>query len=343
MAILFDGPVVPDDATAFVRDVPSPPQHVLNLVLPDRTVPTISVNTSELTRTNRTARFRAYDARLHVSQRDTATLRSVKLPALSTSYSVGEFERLSLEMLRLGGTNAAAIADAIYDDLGNGALEVRARMEQARGDVLVDGKFTLAGEGGLTMEADYGVPANHIVTSAILWSQVATAKVIGDLVSWVNTYVATNGGPPTGMILSTRIVNLMLQNAEIRALSASLAGAPGLVTRPALDAAVAAFGLPPITLIYDASVDVDDVATKVIPDDRVILHGDGIGYTAWGPSATALELVNAAETDLSFAEAPGIVGVVIKEGPPFRQFTYVDAVGMPVLEQPKRLFIAKVA
>jgi len=35
------------------------------------------------------------------------------------------------------------------------------RMEQARGDVLMDGKFTLSGEGGLTMEADFGVPAGN--------------------------------------------------------------------------------------------------------------------------------------------------------------------------------------
>jgi hypothetical protein len=343
MAIVFDGPVTPDALTTFVREVPSPANQVLNTILPDRVLNRNTVDLSELTRTNRTARFRAFDARLHVSDRDIQTTKQVKLPPLSSSVSVGELERLQLEFARLGGTNQSAIVDAIYDDATNLTREVRARMEQARGDVLTDGKFTLAGEGNLTMEADFGVPANHIVAPGTLWSTVATADVVGDLTAWVNTYIATNGSRPAGMIVSTRVMNYMLQNAAIRTLSSSLAGSPGLVTRPALDAALQAFGLPPVTLVYDSVVDVDGVTTKVIPDDRVILYGENVGYTAWGVTATGLELVGAAQTDLSFADAPGIVGVVIKDGPPFRQFTFVDAVGMPVLENPRRLLVADVA
>jgi len=343
MAIVFDGPVTPDALTTFVREVPTPADQVLNLILPDRTLNRNTVDLQELTRVNRTARFRAFDARLHVSERDSTVTKQVKLPPLSSSVSVGEFERLQLEFARLGGTNQSALVDAIYDDATNLAREVRARMEQARGDVLTDGKFTLAGEGNLTMEADFGVPANHIVAPGTPWSTVASATVIADLTAWVNTYVATNGSRPTGMVVSTRVMNYMLQNAEIRTLAASLSGAPGLVTRPALDSALQAFGLPPVSLVYDSNVDVDGVTTKVIPDDRVILYGENVGYTAWGITATALELAQAAETDLSFSDAPGLAGVVIKEGPPFRQFTYVDAVGMPVLENPRRLLIADVA
>jgi hypothetical protein len=343
MALVFDGPVSPDALTAFVREVPTPADQVLNQLLPDRVLNRNTIDLSELTRTNRTAKFRAFDARLHVSQRDITLTKQAKLLPLSSSISVGELERLQLEFARLGGTNTAALVDAIYDDGANLTREIYARMELARGDVLTDGRFTLAGEGNLTMEADFGVPANHIVAPAVLWSTVATADIIGDLNAWVNVYVATNGSRPTGMVVSTRVMNYMLQNAAIRTLSASLAGTPGLITRPALDAALAAFGLPPVALVYDSMVDVDGVATKVLPDDRVILFGPDIGYTAWGVTATALELLNAAQTDLTFQSAPGVVGVVIKEGPPFRQFTFVDAVGMPVLENPRRLLIADVA
>jgi hypothetical protein len=112
MAILFDGPVTPDALTTFVREVPSPPDQVLNLILPDRILNKNTVDLSELTRTNRTARFRAFDARLHVSERDTISSKQVKLPPLSSSISVGEFERLQLEFARLGGTNTGAIIDA---------------------------------------------------------------------------------------------------------------------------------------------------------------------------------------------------------------------------------------
>lgn len=346
MAIVFDGPVTPEALTVFVREVPTPADQVLNALLPDKYFTNNTIDFAEYTRTNRTARFRAYDARLHVSKRDTSITKQVKLPPLSTSVSMGELERLQLEFTRTSGTNNALIVDAIYNDATNLTREVQARMEQARGDVLVDGKFTLAGEGGLTMEADYGVPANHLVAPGILWSSTGTATIITNVGAWVDTYVATNGFAPGGMVVSRRILNYMLQNAELRTLAASLSGTPGLITRPALDAALSAYSLPPITLVYDTVVDVDGTSTRVIPDDRVIFHPPNVsdlGYTAWGVSATSLELVNSAEADLAFAEAPGIVGVVIKDGPPFREWTFVDAVGMPVLANPKLLMVADVA
>lgn len=342
MAILFDGPVSPDALTTFVREVPTPAEFVLNQLLPDRYPRTNTVDLNELTRTNRTARFRAYDGRLHVSERDTSTTKQVKLPPLSTSYSMGEYERLQEEFARTQGTNQAALVNAVYDDATNGTREIQARMEQARGDVLTDGKFTLTGEGGLFLEADFGIPAAHLVAPAIPWSTVATATVIQNLRTWVDVFIATNGFPPEGMVISNRILGLMLQNAEIRSLAASLSGTPALVTRRTVDDALNGFSLPPISFVYDTKVDVDGTTTAVIPDDRVILHGRDVGYTAWGISATSLELVNSNLAELAFENAPGIVGVVEKIGPPYRQFTYVDAVGMPVLENPKRLLVADV-
>jgi hypothetical protein len=346
MAIVFDGPVTPDALTTFVREVPTPADQVLNQLLPDRYFTKNSIDFAELTRTNRTARFRAFDGRLHVSERDTELTKTVKLPPLSTSLSMGELERLQLEFARTGGTNNAAIVDAIYDDATNLTREVQARMEQARGDVLTDGKFTLAGEGGLFLEADFGVPAAHFVAPGTLWSNTAAATIIANESAWIDTYVATNGFAPGAQWVSRRILNYMLQNAELRTLAASLSGTPGLITRPGLDAALSAYGLPPIDRVYDTVVDVDGVSTRVIPDDRVIFvppNVSDLGYTAWGVTATSLELVNSNQADLSFSQAPGIVGVVEKSGPPYREFTYVDAVGMPVLANPKLLMVADVA
>lgn len=343
MAILFDGPVSPVALTTFVQRVPSPSQFVLNQILPDRYLTRNVVDLAEVTRTNRTARFRAWDARLHVSERDISTLKQVKLPPLSTSFNMGEYERLQLAFAETGGTNQGALALAVYDDAEHGTGEVLARMEQARGDVLTDGKFTLAGEGGLTLEADFGVPAAHLVAPAIPWSTVATATIVANLRTWVDVFIATNGFPPEGMVISNKILGFMLQNAEIRSLAASLLGAPSLVGRSVLNGALNEHNLPPITFVYDTKVDVDGVTTAVIPDDRVILHGQDVGYTAWGITATALELVNSAVADLAFQNAPGIVGVIEKIGPPYRQFTYIDACGMPVIENPKRLLIADVA
>ncbi|MEU1240050.1 major capsid protein [Micromonospora parva] len=346
MAIVFDGPVTPDAQTVFIRNVPSPQEFSLSDLLPDRYFNRNTIDLSEITRTNRTARFRAYDGRLHVSERDAGVTKQVKLPPLSTSLSMGELERLQLEFARAGGGDPAEITNAIYNDSQNLTREIQARMEQARGDVLTDGKFTLAGEGGLVMEADYGVPGGHLVAPGTLWTNTGAATIIANEASWVDTYVATNGFAPGGQVVSRRVLNLMLQNAELRSLAASLSGSPSLITRATVDNALAAYGLPPIVKVYDTVVDVDGVSTRTIPDDRVIFVPPNIadlGYTAWGVSATALELVNSSQVDFSFQDAPGIVGVVEKVGPPYREFTFVDAVGMPVLQNARLLMVADVA
>lgn len=345
MALVFDGPVSPDALTTFVREVPTPADQVLDRLLPNRYFTNNKINLSSITRRNRTARFRAYDGRLHVSERDSFSTSEVSLPPLSTSTNVGEYERLQLEFARTMGSNTNALINAIYDDATNLTREVQARMEQARGDVLLDGKFTLAGEGGLFLEADFGVPAGHIVAAGTAWSTVATASVVTDLATWVDVYVATNGFPPGGMVVSKQTLNYMLRNEEFRTLMASLVGTPGLITPRGVDAVLDAYSLPPISFVYDTQVDVDGVATRVLPADRVIFHPPNpsdLGYTAWGVSATSLELVNSNLAELSFEEAPGIVGVIEKVGPPYREFTFVDAVGMPVLANANLLMVADV-
>jgi hypothetical protein len=346
MAIVFDAVVTPDALTAFVRQVPTPADQVLNRLLPDRMIGDTVVKFDELARTNRVAKFRAWDARIPMTKRDVITTRQAEMPPISVRTLIGEQERLHLERLRLGGTNEAPLIEAIYNDGEQLTREVRNRMELARGDVLTDGKLTLTNENGLTLEADFGVPAGHLVAPATPWSTTATATIIADVSAWRNTYIATNGFGPGGMVTSTRVLNYMLQNAELRTLAASLAGTPGMVTRQGLDAALAAYGLPPIEFIYDSVVDVDGITTRTIPDDRVLFvppNPADLGFTAWGITATALELVGSSEADMSFSDAPGIVGLVEKSGPPYRQETFVDAAGMPILANAKRLLVADVA
>ncbi len=342
MAIIFDGPVTPDELTAFVREVPTPAEYTLDSLFPNRTIDRNEVGIEEITRRNRTARFRAFDARLHVSERDYSELRRVGLPPLSSSLNRGELERLQLEFARTGGTRTAAIVNAIYDDAEILTREVDARMELARGDVLTDGRFTLVNEGGLSLEADYGVPAEHLVAPAVAWTDTANAPIISDLLAWSAVYRPNAGAGPGRFLTSYAVVQLMLQNAEVIAEAIGEATTRTRVSPDELAGLLSRYGLPGIE-VYDTQVDVDGVDTRIVPADRFVFAPAGpLGYTAWGVSATALELVDSSQVDMSFADAPGVVGVVEKVGPPYREFTLVDAVGMPVLEQPKRLLVADV-
>lgn len=90
MAIFFDAPVEPDDLTTFIREVPTNVGRPLLSLFPRREVQDNKVNYAEITHTNRVARFRTWDGRVHVSSRDTASEKVVGLPPLSTSLSTGE-------------------------------------------------------------------------------------------------------------------------------------------------------------------------------------------------------------------------------------------------------------
>lgn len=337
---------LPDALTTIVRQVPVPATFALNQVLPDRYFDRNDVVFTELTKTNRTARFRAFDAKFHVSERDVIADKQVRLPALSSSKNVGELERLNLEFARLAGTNRASLINQVYDDATSLTQEVQARMELARGQVLSSGTFVLANEGGITTTADFGLPGGNSVTPASgLWSDTVNSKPITDILAWSDYYVALNGFAPGSMILTRAQLHLLQRNAEVRAYYASLAGSVDVVTSERLSSLLLSLGLPQVEMVYDTQVDVDGSATRCIPTNKVIFlppNATDVGFTAWGVSATALELVRSSEVDMAFEQAPGIVAVVEKEGPPYREFTYVDAVGMPVIQQPRYLMIGTV-
>lgn len=345
MAIFYDAPVSPVDATAFVREVPT--RRELNFLnaFPQQFADTNTVDWAEIIRTNRTARFRSFDGRVHVSQRDAGSTKRVNMPALSDSLSLGEYERLQIEFARTGGTNTAALERAIYNDAERLTYHVQNRLEQAWGDVLYDGILTI-NEDGFQGEADFGVPASNKVTASTLWTTVATALALDDLISWSDTYETVNGFRPGATRMARATIRALQRNKQlIDAVHGATTGKTR-VTVDEINDLLDGEGVAPIVELPIARVDVDGVNTAVMPDDKVLLtpaSWDDLGHTRFGVTATALELVDSNEAEFTFEEASGIVGVVDKSGGvPYRQFTFVDAVGMPILEDARRLFLAKV-
>lgn len=334
----------PVQLTGFVREVPGPANYTLNSVLPDVMIEDIDVAWDILNRTNRSAMFRSYDAETPIGQRDTFEKRRVSMPPLGVKTVVGELERLRLEQIRSGGNNTSRMIEAIYDDAARNTREVLARMELARGDVITDWKLTLAGENNLTLEADFQKPSGHDPVAPILWSDHTDSDPIADYAGWVTTYTEANGEAPGRTLTSRSVVGHMLQNAKVRTYAGSLAGTPQMVTRQQLNNVLDAFDLPPI-FTYDTQINVGTTATRPIPVDRFALlpqNPRDLGATFWGVTAEALELAGGQNPGLAFSQAPGLVGVVMRDGDPVRTWTKVTAIGMPIITDPKRLLVADV-
>lgn len=349
MAVFFDAAVEPDDLTTFTREVPVPRELTLLSEFPRRDLETNTVDFAEIVRTNRTARYRSYDGRIHVSERDVGSEKRVKLIPLSTSLETGEYERLQLEFARLGGTNQQALSRAIYNEAEQLTREVQNRLEQAWGDLLSDGILDV-NENGYAGQTDYGLAAlGNLVSAGVAWTaaNLATMVPLTNIQTWSDAYRLTNGGVAPGRmkISLTRLRVVQRSKEVIDAVYGSTQGRTRVSVQE-LNDLLRDEGLPTFDEPYDSSFDIDGVTTRTIADDKVsMIPADlsELGYTAFGVTATALELVNSDRSDLSFQDAPGIVGVVEKIGPPYREFTYCDAVAMPILANARRLMVADVA
>lgn len=345
MALVFDAPVGLDTLTFLAREVPTPNGLTLLNAFPTKESRTNKVDFAEITKRNRTARYRTFDGRLHITDRDTGTSASVSMIPLSDGRNTGEYERLQMLFAQVGGTNVSQLVDAIYQDVEDLTKFVYNRVELAWGDVLTDGILTVP-EVGPGFEADFGVPGAHKVTAATLWSNLTGATVLTNLITWHDVYVATNGAPAGAIRTSQAVLRLVQRNKEIiDAIYGATAGRT-YASFEDVNTLLGAHGLPPFAAPYDTMLeDTNDTLARVIPANRVLFTpadlGD-LGYTAWGTTATALELVNSAKVDFSTEDANGVVAVIVKDGPPFRQYTWVDAVAMPVLSDARRLFIATV-
>lgn len=345
--IVFDAPVSPDALTAFVRSVPAQSNLVLSQLFPTVQKLSNQVSFSDITRTNRTARYRAYDGRIHVADRDGYSDKVIKMAPFSDSLNEGEYERLQREFARVGGTRTEALEQAIYDDAEILTRYMQNRMELALGDVLADGIFspTLGSEFGGVL--DFGVPGNHKITVGTAWATKDSADGIADLVSAADIYEATTGQRP-GFVITSRAAQraLLAQTASINAAKGAQTGVTR-ISMPDLDGIFDSEGIPTSERWYtvETQLDVDGASTRVLPADLVIFGpsdpSDLLEFQL-GISATSLELVDASLSEMSFEESAGIVGVVEKLGPPYRKFTFVDAIGLPVLKDANKLMVIDV-
>jgi hypothetical protein len=348
MAIWWDSPVSPDAQTAFMRQVPMAPNNTLLQLFGRDTSDDNTVDFSEIVRTNRIARYRTWDGRIHVSERDGGSGKRVKIAPLSSSLNESEFERIQREIQRTRGTNQRLLEQAIYNDSQRLTGEVLNRLEMAWGDVLTDGVLTISegGIGGSAGTADFGVPSGQKTTVGVSWATFGTSTVISDLQAAIDIYVTANGFPPGSILTSDLTQRRMRSSNEVVDMTYGTADTRTRVTQADLQNLLATElrGLQ-LRDAYDSSFDVDGVTTRTIADDKVILlppNLDDLGYTVWGTTATAMELVDSNQSDFSFEDAPGIVGVVEKVGPPYRSFTFVDACAMPILANAKLLSVIDV-
>lgn len=342
MGLFLDGPVPLDATATFTQELPTPSNLAFSSQFPRKEFDTDTVDFATIVKTNRAARFRNWDGAPWVSARDTGSEKRVKMLPLSAQLSQGEYERRSIEFAQMGGTHTAKIVTAVYNDLENLTNQVLNRVELAWGDTLADGMVNIV-ENGVDQQVDYGVPDEHIVGAGTLWSDATNGKPLTDLVAWADVYEATNGTTP-GRIATSRQVRRNVEKSK-EVIDAVFGATQGKtrVTTAELNALLESEGLPTFGTDYNSNFDVDGTSTRVLAANKLLFLPDDLGelgFTAWGTPTTAMELQ---ERNVQLETAAGVIGVIVREdGIPFRKFTYVDAVALPVISDPRKLMVATV-
>lgn len=344
--ILWDAPVSPSTLTAFItKYVPAPAKNVLTSLVSVNYVESDRVKWGAITRRNRMAKYRAYDGMIARTGRDVAAEQWVNLPPFSNSDMVGEYETMQREYARLQGGNKAALADAIYNDAINLTNTMWNRVEKALGDLIPTGHFTVQ-ENQTTYDADYGIPVANRITAAVPWTSPA-ALAADELRAMVTRYQASAGVRPARLITSGAVLSALQRNVQVVGEAAGTISGRTRLTLGELTAWLDSERLP--TLITEVEGQMyDDEADKLVrvwPEDLLVLAPADLGSVVqftFGLSASAMELRSAPDRVNSTFGDDRIVGMVLKDGPPFRQYTYVDAIGLPVLAGADQIVVGDV-
>lgn len=338
--------ITPADLTAFARAVPVRQDFALSTrILPTRVIRNVKYRTRNRSVTVNAAKYRAFDAPtpfLRSSVR--RSIREGYLPPLGGKEAIEEFEVILAEIAR--GADDQSLLDAVFDNVENQVLGIRARVEAAAGDLLTDGVIDID-ENDVIYEADFGVPAEHLPVAATPWN-VDGARPLTDELAWMQVLADAGQATAAEVVTSRRAATLLATNAEYRGAywgetAGDGANRPNL-TPEQVNSVRGTYGLPPITL-YDVQVPIDGIMTRVLPEDRwLLLPADkaSLGSTTYGLTAEGIILSSTTNPKIESTDAPGIISTSDTTDDPPSVTTKSTAVALPILDEPTAFVSAKV-
>jgi hypothetical protein len=341
--------VNPADIIAYARQVPTPDDFLLTReIVPNTEINNVKYRIKSTSRYRGTAQFRAYDAETPFGRREVQhSITEGMLPPVGQKLMVGELETILLSLER--GADDGELIDELYNDTEANVYAIRARMELAAGDLLVDRKFQLVDENNLYLTADFGVgvAAGFSPVAGIMWTD-PTAPILDQEMAWIQYLIDNGDGRPGDALTSQRVISLMAKNNQYRGEFYGVDAAAG-ANRPTLTpgqvASVRQGRALPTPRAYDTQVRVDGANVRVLPDNRYFLlpaNKESFAETQYGITAESVMLSRAGNPRIEREDLPGIVATVREHDDPPQVFSRATAVAMPVMYAPKSYISAQV-
>jgi hypothetical protein len=277
------------------------------------------------------ATFRAYDAESPIGKRGTGARIIGEIPAISRKIPVSEYNQL-----RLRRNSDSGIVDQVFDDAGDRARGIIARLERARAVLLETGNVAID-ENGYTSTYQSGRHASLTVTALAgtnVWSDYDDSKPVTNVLAWCELIRGRVGVSPTLMRVSATVMGHLQQCNEVRGALMPLTLAPARVSRQQVSEAFLA--------IANVRVEVDETPAGMTsaPRDatKVVLMIEGpVGHTLFGMP------LEASEPEYSgISTQPGIYAGVWKEKDPVVPWVKAVAIALPILTIPDGTLSCKV-
>ncbi len=335
------------DLTTFARAIPSPKDFLLTQsIFPNVEMREVKWRTKDSGRYVNVAKYRAFNASVPFATREAwQTSREGALPALGQKLVVSEQEQILLEASH--GSDQDRLIELLYDDVERHVEAIRSRLELAAGDVLVDGRFTLEQENGLTLEVDWNVPAENMPVASRPWSDPASDPIADEL-RWIQHLDDIGAPEPELVITSRKAFSYLAANNAYRAAyygSVNPSTTPTATLTPQqINVVRGNYSLPPIQF-YKAQVRVDGKPHKVLPEDRWILvppEREKWAQTMYGVTAEGLVLSRGSNPEIIREDAPGLIITRGVQDDPVQIWTKGAGVAMPVMHTPDAHIVAKV-
>jgi hypothetical protein len=303
--------------------------------LPLRNVADVSYRSGRVQRLDQTVRARSFDRPSVPIAAPKATELRGDLPAWTPREDITETDLMRAQRL-LG--QAPNLAPSVAQSARRVVRTVLNTLEQCGAQLLSTGEITIDVVDATPVTLDFGVPAaNKFTFGAAAWASSAR-DILADLMAMRARFVAMGGDPSAAQIVtSDKVLAAMLSNTGLR----DLLGSSNAVTRAGLAAALQVYGLPPVVPYDRVLRNAAGVRVPVWPVDALafVPVGDPIGSTQVGVTAEAIEQVT--QQVLLPEEAPGVTVVTLGNDDPVQRAVKAAAVGLPVLDEPDLLVIAR--
>lgn len=289
----------------------------------------------------------AHDSSVGLKGRPDAAIMTGEIQKVGLLAKVGEKQLHNLYALQNGPRGIAdQIYSIIFGDIARVYRGVHARMEMMAMEALSSGVITTASNNtGIDITATFNIPADNKTGATAVWTDVANATPIADLKERVR-YARAQGYRIQQIVMDQATVDNLIATNEVKAMFSARIGLSNSLINPTVEEVntlMSAESLPNI-LVVDPAVPVEaENGTTSIVDPWsagkvAFLSSATAGTTQWTFTA---EEKSAGFSDPASLSANRDIVRVTRFGKvnPYRVFTKGEAVAIPVLANPKSIFL----